>query len=144
MPSTVRADQPSHRFSRILALVALSCLILQAIPVERAFAQAGNYLIGPQDVLTIQLFDQADLGGKFPVEADGTISFPLIGRIHVAGLPLREIELELKKELSNGFFKNPQLSVSIEQYRSQRIFIVGEVRTPGSYPLTGDMTLIEA
>jgi polysaccharide export outer membrane protein len=50
----------------------------------------------------------------------------------------------LRKELADGFFKDPQVSVSVEQYRSQRVFIVGEVRTPGTYPLTGDTTLIEA
>ena len=54
------------------------------------------------------------------------------------------IETELKKSLAAGYFKNPQLSVAIEQYRSQRVFIVGEVKEPGTYPLTGDMTFIEA
>ena len=60
------------------------------------------------------------------------------------GLTLRQFEAELKKKLADGYFKNPQVSVAVETYRSQRIFIVGEVRSPGTYPLTGDMTLIEA
>jgi polysaccharide export outer membrane protein len=105
---------------------------------------AANYVIGAQDVLAITVFDQADLSGKYTVDADGTFTFPLIGRIEAAGLTIRDFEAELRKRLADGFFKNPQITVGIEQYRSQRIFIVGEVRQPGTFPLTGGMTLIEA
>ena len=117
--------------------------LLTAAGVGLAARQSGNYVIGPQDVLTITVWDQADLSGKFTVEADGSFSFPLIGRIKAGGLTLRELETSLKKRLADGYFKNPQLSVAIETYRSQRVFVVGEVRNPGTYPLTGDMTLIE-
>ena len=104
----------------------------------------GNYVVGPQDVLSITVWDQADLSGKFTVETDGSFTFPLIGRIPAGGMTLRDLEAELRKRLAEGYFKNPQVSVAVEQYRSQRIFIIGEVRTPGAFPLTGDMTLIEA
>src|SRR4030095_14323021 len=107
-------------------------------------AQVNNYIVGPQDVLAITLFDQQDLSGKYTVEADGTFTFPLIGRVKAGGMSLRDVEQALRTQLSDGFFKNPQVSVSVEQYRSQRIFVVGEVRTPGPYPLVGDMTLLEA
>ena len=60
-------------------------------------SQPTNYVIGPQDVLTIAVFDQADLGGKFTVEADGTFTFPLIGRVKAGGLTLRQLEAELKR-----------------------------------------------
>lgn len=104
----------------------------------------GNYVIGSQDVLLITVWDQPDLSGKFTVEADGSFTFPLIGRIMAGGLTLRDLEAQLRKRLADGYFKNPQVSVAVEQYRSQRIFVIGEVRSPGAYPLTGDMTLIEA
>src|SRR5262245_49718449 len=87
--------------------------------------RVNNYVIGPQDILIITVFEQQDLGGKYVVDADGTFSFPLIGRIKAGGLTLRELEAALKGELANGFFKNPQVSVSVEQYRSQRVFVVG-------------------
>lgn len=106
--------------------------------------QPTNYVIGPQDILTITSFDQEDLSGKYPVDSDGTFTFPLIGRVKAGGLTLRELEAELKRMLKDGFFKDPQLSVGVEQYKSQKIHIVGEVRNPGTYPLTGDMSLIEA
>lgn len=106
--------------------------------------QPTNYVIGPQDVLTITSFDQEDLSGRYPVDSDGTFTFPLIGRVKAGGLTLRQLEAEIKKMLTDGFFKDPQLSVGVEQYRSQKIHIVGEVRNPATYPLTGDMSLIEA
>jgi polysaccharide export outer membrane protein len=106
--------------------------------------QSPDYLVGPQDVLSITVWDQADLSGKFTVEADGSFNFPLIGRVQAGGLTLRAIEAELKKKLADGYFKNPQLTVSVDTYRSQRVFIVGEVRVPGTYTLTGNMSLIEA
>jgi polysaccharide export outer membrane protein len=65
--------------------------------------------------------------------------------VRAGGMTLRAVEALLEKELvSGGFFKNPQVTVAIEQYRSQKIHIVGEVRNPGSYVLSGDMRLVEA
>ena len=115
-----------------------------ATPQAAPTAPSTDYVIGPQDVLMITVFDQEDLNGKFPVDSDGTFTFPLVGRVKAGGLTLRQLEALLKKMLMEGFFKNPQISVGVEQYRSQRIFIVGEVKNPGPYPLTGEMSLIEA
>jgi polysaccharide export outer membrane protein len=128
----------------ILRLAAiLPALALSARLAAQSLAPP-DYLIGPQDVLTIQVFDQADLGGKYTVEADGTFTFPLIGRVQAGGLTLRNFETELRKKLADGYFKNPQVTVAVEQYRSQRIFVMGEVRAPGPVVLTGNMSLIEA
>jgi polysaccharide biosynthesis/export protein len=113
--------------------------------VPRSLSQpASSYLIGPQDVLFVAVFGQPDLTGKFSVESDGTLSFPLVGRLKAAGLTLRAFETELKKQLADGFLTNPQVSVGVEQYISQKIFVMGEVRQPGAYPLAGSMALIEA
>ena len=122
-------------------LMGLAAIAWSAAP---AAAQVTNYVVGPQDVLMITVFDQQDLGGKYTVDADGTLSFPLIGRLKAGGLTLQQVEGALRKALSDGFFKNPQVNVGIEQYRSQRVFVVGEVRAPGPYQLSGEMTLIEA
>ena len=122
---------------------AIRAFIVAVFGGGRLGAQSG-YVIGPQDVLAITIWDQSDLSGKFSVEADGTFTFPLIGRLKAGGLTLQQVEAELKTRLADGYFRDPQLSVAVEQYRSQQIFIVGEVRQPGPYPLTGDMTLIEA
>ena len=123
-----------------LPALALACI------VARSAAQSPpvDYVVGPQDVLAVQVFDQADLGGKYTVEADGTFPFPLIGRVMAGGMTLRKVEGELKRQLADGYFTNPQVTVAVEQYRSRRVFVMGEVRMPGPVALTGDMTLIEA
>lgn len=126
--------------SSILLLVAFCGVSLAQTPAP---APSTQYIVGPQDVLTINVWNQAPLSGKFTVEADGSFTFPLVGRVKVGGLTLRDVETELKRLLADGYLTNPQVSVAVEQYRSQRVFVVGEVRTPGTYPLTGDMTLIE-
>jgi polysaccharide export outer membrane protein len=130
------------RFRRVSALLAV-CLALVTAPAGAA-TESADYIIGPQDVLFVTVFDQTDLGGKYAVELDGSFSFPLIGRVKAGGTSIRDVEAELKARLARGYFKNPQVTVAIEQYRSQRVFIVGEVKNAGTYILTGDMTLIEA
>jgi polysaccharide export outer membrane protein len=116
----------------------------QSIPAAAPVSDTV-YVVGAHDVLTITCYDQADLSGKFVVETDGTFTYPLIGRFKAGGLTLRMVEDGLKGQLKDeGFFNNPQITVAIEQYRSQKVFIVGEVRSPGSYPVSGDMNLVEA
>jgi polysaccharide export outer membrane protein len=128
----------SSRFPLLVAgILTLGLVAYAQVPVT-------NYVIGPEDVLTITSFDQEDITGKYQVDADGTFSFPLIGRVHAGGLTLRQLQAELVKRLKEGFFKDPQIGVAVEQYRSQKFHIVGDVRTPGTYPLTGDMNLMEA
>lgn len=133
---------------RRVSWVVLFLLVLIAARAQgRAVAvlqTAANYIIGAQDVLSITVLDDEKLNGRYTVEADGSFSFPLIGRIKAGGMTIRDFEASLKAKLTNGFFVNPQVSVGIEQYRSQRVFVTGEVRVPGMIPLTGGMTLVEA
>src|SRR2546425_1565393 len=127
------------RIQHIFAL-GLSLLLGSVAPL----AQSNDYIVRAQDVLGITVWNQPDLTGKFTVEVDGTFTFPLIGRVTVGGLTLRQIEGELRSRLADGYLKSPQASVAIESYKSQRIFVVGEVKSPGAYPLGANMTLIEA
>jgi polysaccharide export outer membrane protein len=138
----VRDDHLNRGFMPRQLLPLIFLLIVALAPLSGQ--SAANYIIGAQDVLLIQVFDQPDLGGRYTIEADGTFSFPLIGRVKAAGLSLRAFEAELKKKLSPDYFRNPQITVAVEQYRSQRVFVIGEVRTPGPVILTGGMTLVEA
>jgi polysaccharide export outer membrane protein len=105
---------------------------------------AQDYVVGSHDVLTITVFGENELSGKYTVEQDGTFTFPQIGRITAGGTTLRGIEADLKTKLADGYLKNPQVAVAIENYRSQRIIVMGEVRSPGEYQLTGEMTLLAA
>jgi polysaccharide export outer membrane protein len=143
-PAVTGVVQHTGPAASALCLALVLCLALLS-PSLRAQTPVTDYVVGPQDVLTITSYDQADLSGKFTIEADGTFTYPLIGRFKAGGLPLRQVEDGLKKRLKDeGYFRNPQITVAVETYRSQKIFIVGEVRTPGAYPLSGNMNLVEA
>jgi polysaccharide export outer membrane protein len=134
---------PSNHSRRAASILVAACLVLLLAPGTAA-AQTGNYIIGAQDVLSITVVDEPDLSGKYAVELDGTFSFPFIGRVKAGGMPIRDFETELRTRLAAGYFQNPHLTVAIEQYRSQRVVIVGEVKNAGTYTLSGEMTLIEA
>jgi len=126
-----------------LVLLALAVLVAPALS-GASVQSAQNYVIGPKDVVAIVCLDDPNLTGKFTVEADGTFTLPYVGAIKAGDLTIRQFEEALKKSLKDGrFFKNPQISVSIDQYRSQYVIIMGEVPRPGPYPLTGGMTLID-
>jgi polysaccharide export outer membrane protein len=122
----------------------VACLLLAAAAAPRALAQT-NYVLGPQDVLNITVLGEEDLSRKYTIEQDGTFTFPLIGRITARGLTLRALEQELKTRLiSGGFLKNPEVSVAVDAYQSQRIMVWGQVNNPGEYQLSGDTTLLSA
>jgi polysaccharide biosynthesis/export protein len=119
-------------------------LFVAALTIAPAAAQVTNdYTIGPRDVLSVTVFGQADLTGKYLVDLDGTFVFPLIGNVKADGLTARQISADIQKRLQEGFLQSPQVTVSVEDYRSRRVFVVGQVHQPGAYPLSGDMTLIE-
>jgi polysaccharide export outer membrane protein len=128
--------------ARRMKVCVLTAFLMAAVAATAA-RQPTDYIIGPQDVLSISVFG-SDISGKYTVATDGSFTFALIGRVSASGRTPRELEAELRKRLADGYFKNPQVSVAVDQYRSQQIFIVGEVRSPGAYQLTGNMTLIEA
>jgi len=115
--------------------------------VLTAAAQAvpKDYLVGPNDVLLITVFDQPQLTGKYVVQADGTITFPFLGRLKAGGMSMQSVEDDVRERLkSGGFLRQPQVAVAVDQYRSQQVFVMGEVRQPGSLQFTGAMTVIEA
>ena len=107
-------------------------------------AQETDYALGAQDVLNITVWGQGGVSDRFTIETDGTFTFPMLGRITAGGLTVRELQDDLTRRLADGYFKNPHVTVIVEAYQSQHIFIVGEVRNPGRYALTGPMTLVEA
>jgi polysaccharide export outer membrane protein len=118
--------------------------LLALLSVTPVFA-VDDYIVGANDVLTITVFDQPQLTGKYIVQADGTFTFPLLGRLKAGGLTMQALENELRERLvKGGFLKQPQVGVSVDQYRSQQIFMMGEVRQPGSLQFTGTMSIIEA
>jgi polysaccharide export outer membrane protein len=125
----------------LFLLLAPAPLLAQAPPPLTA---SKDYVVGAQDVLKVTVFDEPQLSGSFRVDVDGGFTYPFLGRIKAVGQPLRSIEAELARMLADGYVRRPQVAIEVEQYRSRNIFVVGEVRSPGKYAISGEMTLIEA
>jgi polysaccharide export outer membrane protein len=129
----------------VLVRIVGLCVLWATTPLGVAGAQpSADYRVGPRDQLEITVFGHADLSGSYTVSADGSISFPLIGELPVAGRTPRDIEGAIAQRLAEGFLKNPQVSVRVAEFRSQRVFVMGEVGQPGPVALTGSLTLLEA
>lgn len=104
----------------------------------------AEYQIGPEDILKVTVYGHDDLTQTVVVQSDGTFVFPLIGRVKGGDLSPKELERKITVLLSQGFIRNPQVMVLVQEYRSKTIFVVGEISRPGTYPLAGARTLVEA
>lgn len=116
-------------------------------PVGEPAAQSAaqpNYQIGAQDELRITVYEADGLTGVYRVDDDGYITFPLLGRITVGGTTLAATQDRLRTMLMNGYIRNPQVRVDVQEYKSQSIFVSGEVRAPAEIRMTGGMTLLKA
>jgi polysaccharide biosynthesis/export protein len=114
-------------------------------PVEAVVTQVQpNYQIGAQDELRITVFDADGLTGVYRVDADGFITFPLLGRIPVGGMTLGATQEKVRQMLMNGYIRDPQVRVDVQEYKSQSVFVSGEVRAPAEIRMTGGMTLLKA
>ena len=104
----------------------------------------SDYILGPEDEISIIVWDHPDLTRRTRINLEGTISFPLIGEFKVAGLSQLQLEKKLRDMLADGYIVGPQVSVQVTEYRSQKIFVIGEVNSPGAYPLTKRTMVVEA
>lgn len=122
-----------HRFNGHLAVLTwplLVCLLLCASAADASSPSA--YKIAPGDRLTITVLGQAELSGDFPVDAAGAILLPIIGVVDVDGLTIAETQRRLTERLADGVLTDPSVFVRIGEMRP--IQVLGDVRTPGSYP----------
>jgi polysaccharide export outer membrane protein len=99
------------------------------------------YEVGPEDVLHVVVLGQPELSGDFTVDREGVLNFPILGKVKAAGMAPEELERKLVTLLSEGYLKRPQVSLSVREYRSHRVFVTGEVSKPGPVPLKGDQSL---
>jgi polysaccharide export outer membrane protein len=121
---------------------ALAILLATMASAERATVSAqGGDQLRLQDVISVTVIDQPALTKKYTVEGDGRVTFPLLGRVPVAGLTPDQLASDLRRRLIDGFLKNPQVNVEVE--RPKRVFVFGGVSAPGVYPLAGEMTVME-
>jgi len=127
-------------FLLFAASLAPAAVAAQDVPRPPA---SPTYLVGPADVLKIQVFEEASLSGNYAVDSDGTITFPFLSRVPVRGKTLSEVESIITTGLRADYVRRAQVSVEIAQYRSRSIYVMGEVKAPGKYTIEGQATLLE-
>ena len=102
-----------------------------------------NYVLGPNDQILIRAPEAEEIDNRpFRIDGDGNINLPLVGHIHAAGMSLQELEADLVKRLRE-YVREPQVFVTVVQFRSEPVFFVGLFAKPGVYGLQGNRTLVE-
>ncbi len=123
-------------------MLAATLLVLLGI-APAAWAVDNNYQVGDGDVLRVTVYDNPDLDATVRVNSDGTIAFPLLGQVQIGGLSVAQIADRIARKLADGYIVNPQVSVFVEEFRSKKAIIIGQVRAPGLYELSGPSSLLE-
>src|SRR5438309_5736465 len=104
---------------------------------------AGEYRVGPEDVLNINVFEAQELNREVRVSAGGEIPLPLLGSVRAAGLTPRELEFVLQELLHRTYMKDPHVSVFVREMQSHPVSVMGAVRRPGVFQIRGSKTLLE-
>jgi protein involved in polysaccharide export with SLBB domain len=138
MPTRTRG-RAIRWLARALPLAGLALLAACASPpVTLEPTQPEPYRLDAGDRLRVVVFGHPDLSGEFGVTSAGTVAFPLAGEVKAAGLTPSELEAAIVAGLSPKYLRNPRVSVEVLNYRP--FYIIGEVRSPGSYPWSTGLT----
>lgn len=129
----------------LFALLAVACGGSHAGQRVNLPAPSERTLVGPGDVLTIEIVGEKELPREYQVASDGSVDVPYVHAVKVAGLDPHEIVGLLRKALIDAkVLTDPSVIVSVKEYHSQRVTLLGQVAKPGSYPFTAGLTLIQA
>ena len=127
---------------RMLRLVLLFALLpVAGCAINRSYevATAGPYQLNTGDVVRVTVYGDKDLTNTYKIDDSGSISFPLVGQVHVAGETTGGAAASLSRALANGFMRNPNVAAEVADYRP--FFIQGDVTTSGQFPYVYGMTV---
>lgn len=113
------------------------------IPIDTKTLR-NSITLGPGDIFEARVYGEKDLSGEFRVSTEGTIHFPLVGETVVQNLSPSEVSTLLQDRLRDGYLREPYVTVRIVQYNSKKIFVLGQVAKPGTFPFEGKMNIIQA
>ncbi len=105
-------------------------------------ADDDSYVIGIDDLLAINVWKEPEITRNVPVRADGKISLPLVGEVTAGGRTPRALKAEITEKLKS-YISEPEVTVIVQEMRSKKFNIMGQVGRPGSYPLSGNMTILD-
>jgi len=101
-----------------------------------------SYVIGVDDVLSINVWKEPDISRAVPVRSDGKISLPLVGEVEAGGKTPKALKTEITEKLKS-YISEPEVTVMVQEMRSKKFNILGQVARPGSYPLTSSLTVLD-
>jgi polysaccharide biosynthesis/export protein len=131
---------------RVLIYLLLSFSLASASLAAQTVQAPPGYILGPQDALNIHVTDLMEFDpktlGAVRIDDQGNVHLPLAGRIHAAGLTIEQMEKEVAARLSK-VMKNPEVAISIAEFRNHPVSVLGAVKNPGVYQVTGPKTLFE-
>jgi protein involved in polysaccharide export with SLBB domain len=107
-------------------------------PQAQSTSTLDNYILSPNDIVLVKVFEDPDLDSQHRISQDGTINFPLIGVVQISGRTVTQAANTIRERLLKGYLRNPQVRVNVIQYASRRITILGQVGRPGSYVLPNE------
>ena len=126
----------SRAFSVLIIVISLMLL-----PVSLTWA--ADYFLGPGDVLKITVYDNKDLETITRISDDGNIIMPLLGQVKVDELSISQASSHIAGLLADGYIINPQINIFVQEFRSKKAFILGQVNNPGIIEMSGPITLLE-
>ena len=103
----------------------------------------GSYIIGPGDILAVDVWREAELSKQVTVRLDGKISLPLINDVQAADLTCEDLQAKIGEKYKD-FIDVPEVSVTLLESNSRKVYIVGKINSPGEYPLHKDLTFLQA
>jgi polysaccharide export outer membrane protein len=130
----------------VLGLIAQLGCYDRPPPIKNAatMGHTAEDRIGVDDVFDVKVYSEPELTGSYRVAGDGTIDYPLTGRLSVLGLRSGEVQQLLVTKLKAGFLKNPQVTVTVKERNSQKIAVFGQVAKPGQVGYVPNMTIVDA
>ncbi len=124
-----------RKYLLLLLAVVISC--------KPGTLYAQDYLVGEEDVLRIAVYDHPDLTTVARVSGEGIITLPLVGQVKVSGLSTSQISQKITDLLADGYVVDPHVTVFVEEFKSRKTIIMGQVNKPGIYALSGSTTFLE-
>jgi len=100
--------------------------------------------LGTGDVFEVRVFQEPDLTGIYRLSSDGSINFPLCGKVNLGGLSTAAACDRLTECLGRAYLKNPQVSIFVKEYNSKKVFVFGEVQKPGTFVFEDSMNIVQA
>jgi protein involved in polysaccharide export with SLBB domain len=109
-----------------------------------ALSDLSMATLGPGDIIEVRVYQDKDLSGIYQISSDGTIDFPLIGKIEASNKTASDVAKTIQERLRDGYFKDPFVSVVVREVVSKLIYVLGQVEKPGTFPYREGMTIVHA